>query len=92
MPYPTDKPRYETEPVPEDYKPAVLDADIVGHCVGLWVGAAGAVAVLMLDDSSRVLPGIPAGTFVRGRFKRVLTTGTTVASPTTNILAAVLLG
>jgi hypothetical protein len=92
MPYPFDQPRFESEPVPEDYRPIALDTDILGKCVGLWVGAAGTVAAQMIDGTARTLPGVPAGTFLRGRFKQVLTAGTTVAAPGTNILAAVMIG
>lgn len=92
MPYPFDKPRYEGTPVPEKYTAVTLDAAILGHCVGLWVGAAGAVNVTQLDGSTATILGIPAGTFVPGRFTQVNTTGTTVTSPTTNILAATLVG
>jgi len=92
MPYPYDQPRFDSEPVPEDFIPVTLDAAIAGKCVGLWVGAAGAVAVKTLEGTSRTIPGVAAGTFLRGRFTQVLTTGTTVTTPTTNILAAVMLG
>lgn len=92
MPYPFDKPRYDSTPVPEDYQPITLDADIPGHCVALWIAAAGAVGVLMLDGTARTIPAVPAGTLIPGRFTRVTTAGTTVASPATNILAARLIG
>jgi hypothetical protein len=92
MPYPHGEPRFDSQPPAEDFKPIVLDAAIVGKCVGLWVGAAGAVGVTMLDGTARTLLGVPAGTFLRGRFESVTTAGTTVASPTTNIAAAVMIG
>jgi hypothetical protein len=86
------KPRFEAGPVSEDYRPIVPDARILGHCVGLWIGAGGAVRVEMLDGTVRTLPGVPAGTFLRGRFTKVTTEGTTVLNPDINILAAVMVG
>lgn len=64
-----------------------LDAVIV-DCRALWVGAAGNVAVDMKGTgTSIVFIGVPAGTLLPIQANKVLTTGTTVASPTTNILA-----
>lgn len=92
MPYPFDKPRFDAGLVAEDLMPITLDADIPGHCIGLWVAAAGNVGVLMLDGTARTIPSVPASTYVPGRFTRVTTAGTTVAAPGTNILAARLIG
>lgn len=43
----------------------------------LWVGGAGNITVLMHDDSTVLISGIPAGTLLPIRVKRVNATGTT---------------
>jgi hypothetical protein len=54
----------------------------------LWVGAAGNVRVLLRGDASPVtLVGVPAGTMLDLQVRRVYSTGTTVATPNTNIVA-----
>jgi hypothetical protein len=57
-----------------------------GPFAALYVGAAGAVSVVMVNGQSVTLPGVPAGTTLRIAVKRVNTTGTTVATPGTNII------
>lgn len=43
----------------------------------IWVGGAGDVAVEMIDGTNGVLSGIPAGTLMPVRVRKVLATGTT---------------
>lgn len=51
---------------------------------GLYVGGAGDLAVMGVGDSAAVtLVGVPAGTFVPGAYKRVMSTNTTA----TNIIS-----
>lgn len=67
----------------------VLDADLPTVTRGLWVGASGDLAVTMEgmpDGQSKVFPAVPAGTLLPFCVKKVWTTGTTIASPTTNIV------
>lgn len=53
---------------------------------GLWVGAAGAVKLQTLAGSAVTFVGVPAGTWLRVACSRVWSTGTTVATPNTNII------
>lgn len=57
-------------------------ADLPGGVARLlWVGGAGAIALVAADDTtSVVLSGIPAGTLLRVAAKRVLATGTTATA------------
>lgn len=49
----------------------------LGVCDSLWIGGAGTIAIIAEDDSVAVtLSGVPAGTNLRVRAKRVLSTGT----------------
>jgi hypothetical protein len=43
----------------------------------LWVGGAGAVAVVFADGSSATLSGVPAGTLLPLAVTKVMATGTT---------------
>lgn len=53
----------------------------VAPCRALWVGGAGAVAVILADDTSGVtFSAVPAGTLLRVAAKRVLSTGTTATA------------
>lgn len=48
---------------------------------GLWIGGAGDVSVMYAGDTVAVtLLAVPAGTFLPGEFKRVMSTGTTATS------------
>ena len=51
--------------------------------LGLYIGGGGDVAVRCEDGSTGTFVAVPAGTFMPGRFDRVLASGTTA----TNILA-----
>lgn len=57
-------------------------------CHGVYVGSAGDVALMAWDDTAAVtLPAVPAGTFIPIACKRIMSTGTTVSTPNTNIKA-----
>lgn len=60
-------------------------ADPNGPFRKLWVGATGAVKLTMLDGSIAVFPGVPVGIFEMA-CTMVWSTGTTVATPNTNIV------
>lgn len=48
-----------------------------GPTKALWVGGAGALAVILKDDTvSVIFSAVPAGTLLNVRVKRVLVTGT----------------
>lgn len=61
-------------------------ADPNGPFRGLYVGAAGDVKVTTRGGSTFVLPSVPAGVLLPVAVSFVWTTGTTVASPGTNIV------
>lgn len=52
-------------------------------CRAIYVGGAGDVAAVALNDSAYVFSAVPAGTYIIGFFKRVNATGTTA----TNMIA-----
>lgn len=52
----------------------------------LYVGAAGAVKVTTVDGDTVTFPGVPAGFVLPVSVQLVWTTGTTVATPNTNII------
>lgn len=54
--------------------------DLTNVSRGLWVGAAGDVAVILLSGSTVTLVGVTAGTLIPIRASRVLATGTTATS------------
>jgi hypothetical protein len=59
-------------------------ADLAFTSRGIWVGGAGNIAVILLNDSSAVtFVGLAAGTFLPLGVKRVMSTNTTA----TNIVA-----
>jgi hypothetical protein len=55
-----------------------------GRCVGIWVGGAGDLEVSLIGDPDAfvTMAGVPAGTFVQGRFHTVSNAagGTTATS------------
>lgn len=64
-----------------------IDPNLYGSCFrGLWVGAAGNVKVTTLDGDEATFIGVAAGTLIPIACTRVWSTGTTVATPNTNIL------
>ncbi len=60
--------------------------DANGPFRALYVGAAGAVKVTTIDGDTVTFPGVPAGFVLPVSAKLVWTTGTTVATPNTNII------
>jgi hypothetical protein len=52
------------------------DATVLAPTRGLWVGGAGAVAVVMLDGTTAVFSGVAAGTQLDLCVSKVLSTGT----------------
>lgn len=46
----------------------------------LWVGGLGDVAVRMLDGTTPIFSAVPAGTLLRVRVDKVLSTGTTATN------------
>lgn len=68
-----------------DIRAITLDTDFPeGVCRGLYVGAAGDISVRKIDGTDIVLPAVPVG-ILPVAVIRVNATGTTVATPTTNI-------
>lgn len=63
-----------------------LDTTFEAPTRALWVGAAGDVAVRWADNSTDVIPAVLAGTLLPVSVIQVLTSGTTVSSPTDNIV------
>lgn len=59
--------------------------DPAGPFRALWVGSSGNVKITCLDDSVITLPNVPVGLLSMGA-KRIWSTGTTVATPNTNIV------
>lgn len=48
---------------------------------GIWVGGGGDVAIKLVGDTAAVtLVAVPSGTFIPGRFARVMSTNTTATS------------
>jgi len=73
--------------VPESYELATLDTDYPLLLRGFRTAAAGDVSVRRPDGTDVTIPALLAGETFRGLIKRINTTGTTVDSPTTNIIA-----
>lgn len=53
----------------------------------IYVGAAGNVSVITAFGSTVTFPGLQSGQVIPVQVRRVLSTGTTVTSPNTNLLA-----
>lgn len=70
-----------------DLVAVTLDTDFKYASKALWVGASGDVAVVTKSGQTITIPGVAAGTILPIRVMQVKTTGTTVTSPTTNIIA-----
>ncbi|HYE89045.1 MAG TPA: hypothetical protein VEA16_21995 [Vicinamibacterales bacterium] len=49
-------------------------------CTGLYVGGAGAVAVVLNDGTVLTFVAVPAGTLLPIQFRRINSTGTTATS------------
>ncbi len=53
------------------------DTDDMGPFRGLWVGGAGAVSILFVNDTAAVtISAVPVGTLLPFAFKRILTAST----------------
>lgn len=63
--------------------PTDTAATIFAVCRGVYVGGAGALKVVMEDDTEVTFAAVPVGTTLRIRIKRVFSTGTAA----TNLLA-----
>jgi len=69
--------RYDP-PYSDGFAVTPSDVTVLVGIRALWVGGAGAVAVDFLNSGTGiVLSAVPAGTLIRGYFKRVKATGTT---------------
>lgn len=67
-----------TYPIVEGTAVTPNDTTDIAPTRALWVGGAGAVAVIFVDDTDPVtLSGVPAGTLLPFAVRRVLSTGTT---------------
>lgn len=70
-----------TTPVPARKAFAITPSDsavIEGATRGVWVGGAGNLAVLMVNDSSAItFSGVPAGTLLPIQVQKVMSTNTT---------------
>ena len=64
----------------------VLDTDYKPMLRGIYCGATGNIAVVNHSGDTVTFTNVPAGSTIRGQFQQVKTTGTTVASPTTNLV------
>jgi hypothetical protein len=51
----------------------------------LWVGAAGNIAIVAPDSTTKILEAVPAGTLLPIQFKRINSTSTTGQSATSMI-------
>ncbi len=51
-----------------------------GLCEGLYVGSGGDIVVLMIDDTTATFSGVPTGTIIPMRVKRVNSTNTTASN------------
>lgn len=71
--------------VPE-FVTVALDTDFVPPLRGFRSAAAGDVAIIDTGGTTRTIASVVAGETVRGGIQQILTTGTTVTSPTTNIV------
>lgn len=73
------------EDVPSDFIACTpSDSTVVTGCYGVYVGGAGDLAVRGIGSTSGTtvtLVGVPAGTFVPGRFSRIM-----AATTATNIV------
>lgn len=69
-------------------KPVVIALDTVytPPLRGIRCGASGNVAVKNINDTTITFTNVSAGEVLRGQISQVLTSGTTVASPTTNLV------
>lgn len=57
------------------------DSTELGLVRGIWVGGAGDVAIIASEDSAAVtIVGVPAGTLLPIRARRVMSTNTTATS------------
>lgn len=63
-----------------------LDTDMNEPARALWIGAAGNLRVTFVDGSVVTLPNVSAGVILSISVKRIHSSGTTIASPTTNIV------
>lgn len=83
--------RTSNNPNPVEGAAAVTVSDstdlTLAPCRALWIGAAGNVSVVMADDTTITFTGVNAGTLLPISVKRVRSTGTTVSTPNTNIVA-----
>lgn len=61
-------------------------ADANGPFKALYIGAAGNVKVTMVDTGDVTFVGVQAGSILPVAVSRVWSTGTTVATPNTNII------
>lgn len=72
---------YYGDPASQFFAITASDSTDLTGTRGIWVGGAGDVAVMGLyDDTAVTLAGVPAGTLIPGRFKRVMSTNTTATS------------
>ncbi len=76
---------YETY-VPFEIVTIVLDTTFALPLRGFRTAAAGDVSVVDGAGNTRVIPTMLAGETFRGIVQSITTSGTTVASPTTNII------
>jgi hypothetical protein len=54
--------------------------DIVGPCIGFYVGGTGNVVAVNMDDTTALLTAVPAGTIIPSVIKRINTTNTTATA------------
>lgn len=80
-----DEKNQVTRLIPYDYQNQTPGTDFA-LSNALWVGAAGNVEVITYAGTTIVIPGVQAGTYIMGKFTRVVAANTTVADPEDNIL------
>lgn len=71
--------------VPE-FVTIALDTDFSRPLRGIRVASAGDVSIIDTSGTTRVIKSVLAGETIKGGIQRINTSGTTVTSPTTNIV------
>lgn len=71
--------------VPKGLGTVVLDAVIDPPWRGIRSGATGDLAIVDGNGETHTITNVQAGETIRCGIQKVLTTGTTIASPTTNL-------
>jgi hypothetical protein len=71
---------------PNELVVIAVDTDYVPPLMGIRSGATGTLVVVDGAGNTRTILGVLAGETIRCTIQRVVNSGTTIASPTTNLL------